>query len=114
MIRDQFEKIAQMDITTWVSMLMVAFSATLVRLLVELNNFSIREFVVGSILAVFLAYITVLYCMEIEMSGKMMGVTVGFTTYQATNILTGIGKLGATFAKDPIALFTKIKEALKK
>ena len=114
MLKDVFEKFAQMDAATWLNMVAVALTATLVRILVEINNFNLREFVIGSILALFLAYMTMLYCLDKEMTERMTALTVGFVTYQATNILTGIGKLGAAFAKDPIALFTKIKGAIKK
>ena len=113
-MKESFEKLTQMELATWISMMTVAICATIVRLVVEASNFSVREFLIGSLLAGFLAYLTALYCLEQEMSGKMMGVVVGFVTYQATNILTGLGRLGAAFAKDPIALVKRIKEAVKK
>jgi len=103
-----------MDYLTWFSVMFVALSATIVRLLIEAQALTVRGFIISSIMAAFLAYITALYCMEIEMSAKMMGVTVGLVTYQAVNILTGLGKLGAAFAKDPIALAEKIRNIFKK
>lgn len=113
-MKPDFEKFANMDFLTWASVMTVAILSTIVRLLVEAEKLSFRGFVVGSVLAAFLAYITALFCMEIEMSGQMMGVTVGLVTYQAVNILTGLGKLGAAFAKDPIALAEKIRNIFKK
>jgi hypothetical protein len=113
-MKSLFEEFAQMGLVTWLSVMAVALASTIVGVLAEVANVKWREFFVRSILAAFLAYMTALYCLEQEMSGRMMGVVVGFVTYQATNILTGLGRLGAAFAKDPIALAIKIKQVVKK
>jgi hypothetical protein len=109
-MKDAWERFAQMDFSTWLSVLVLAVSATLVRLLIEAERLTIRGVVVGSFMAAFLAYVTALYCLEIGMSERMMGVTVGIVTYQALNILTGIAKLGAGFAKNPAEFLFNLRK----
>lgn len=113
-MKDYFEKFAQMDWVTWLSMMAVALCATIVRLLIEAKELTLKGFIISSFMAAFLAYLVALYCLAIELDGKMMGVVVGFVTYQAVNILTGLGKLGAAFAKDPIELFNRMRNNLKR
>lgn len=112
-MKEHWEKFAQMDISTWLNVIVISICATVVRLVVEGDGFSLRSFLIGSFMAAFLAYVTALYCLELNMSVKMMGVTVGIVTYQATNILTGIAKIGAAFAKDPFKFFEKTKRGGK-
>ena len=114
MLREKFEQFANMSLYQWFSVICVAVCATMVRLLVERSGFTLREFIIGSILSAFLAYLVALYCLDSGISAKMTGVIVGCTTYQANNLLVGLGKIGASFAKDPLAFFIKIKDTLKK
>ena len=113
-MKDEFEKFAQMDFTTWLSMVTVAICATVVRFLIEAKVWTIGGMIKNIILSLFMAYLIVLYCSAMGFSGKTTALFVGVLTVQAVNLLTGLGKLGEEFAKDPIKMFNKIRNSLKR
>lgn len=113
-MRDAFEKFAQMEFETWLSLMALAICATIITFAVERTMPTWQEFLSRSFMTSFAGYLAALYCMASDINGRMQNVIVGFVTYQATNILTGIGKLGAAFAKDPLALLEKIRKAGRK
>lgn len=113
-MRKEFEEFANMTLIQWASLMTIAASAVVVRLLVEKQTFVFSDFVRGSIMSAFVAYLTALYCQANEYTGKIVSVIVGCVTYQAGNILTGLGKLGAAFAADPIGFYKKVKKDMKR
>lgn len=109
-MREAWEKFAQMDLSLWLSVIAVAFCATIVRLMTDDVTYTKREAFSLMFKNSFVAYITALYLLATDVSARMIGAIVGIVGYQATNILSGVAKIGAAFAKDPFSLFDKISK----
>lgn len=108
-MREGWEKFSQMELPTWLAVMAVSIAATVVRFLIEARQFTLQGFIASSFMAGFVAYISALYCLEVDATERMTVAIIGVLAYQSTNILTGIGKLGAAFASDPIALLKRVK-----
>jgi len=112
-VKEEWEKFAQMDMTLWLSVMTIAICAVLARLICEGTPLTMRIFIEDSIIAGFVAYISTLYLLASDTSLKMASSIVGGLTYQSKNILTGIAKIGAAFAKDPFQFLNKTKRGDK-
>lgn len=108
-MKEHWEKFSQMELPTWLAVMAVSIVATVVRFLIEARQFTLQGFIASSFMAGFVAYIAALYCLEVNTTQRMTVAIIGVLAYQSTNILTGIGKLGASFASDPISLLKRIR-----
>ena len=111
---DKLEEFLGMDATMAMRVAFMGLVATVVRLLVDKQQFSVRGFLTDSTVAVVVGYFAMMYCLDHDLSVVASGCVTALVGLYSSYILKGLVKIGESFAADPLALIERVRNIFKR